>query len=84
MFLTGFASLSVLLLFLYQSPSWSLCVVFGATSSNIDEVLLINPSENVFVFGDFNTHHKDWQSYFGGNGRSGELCHNLKQPYSVG
>ena len=29
-------------------------------SSNIDEVLLINPSVNVFVFGDFNVHHKDW------------------------
>ena len=29
-------------------------------SSNIDEVLLINPSANVFVFSNFNIHHKDW------------------------
>ena len=26
---------------------------------NIDEVLLINPSADVFVFGDSNIHHKD-------------------------
>ena len=26
----------------------------------MDEVLLINPSANVFVFGDFNVHQKDW------------------------
>ena len=38
--------------FLYQSPSLSLCTDF-------DEVLLINPYADVFVFGDFNVHHKD-------------------------
>ena len=43
--------------FLYQSPSLSLCMVFDSISSNIDEVLSINPSANVFVFGDFNVHH---------------------------
>ena len=43
---------------LYQSPSWALCTVFDSISSNIDEVLSINPSANVFVFGDFNIHHK--------------------------
>ena len=37
----------------------SLCIVFYSVSSNIDQVLLINPSANVFVFGDFNVHHKD-------------------------
>ena len=46
--------------FLYPSPSSSLCTVFDSISSNIDEVLSINPSANVFVFGDFNVHHKDW------------------------
>ena len=46
--------------FLYQSPSVSLCTVFNSVSSNIDKVLSINPSANVFVFGDFNVHHKDW------------------------
>ena len=39
--------------FLYQSPSSAFCTVFDSISSNIDGVLLINPSANVFVFGDF-------------------------------
>ena len=30
----------------------------------VDEVLSINPSANVFVFQDFNVHHKDWLTYF--------------------
>ena len=38
--------------FLYRSPSLSLCTVFDSISSNIDEVLSINPSANVFVFRD--------------------------------
>ena len=50
---------------------------FDSISSNIDEVLSINPSANVFVFGEFNIHHKDWLTYFYGNDRSGELCYNL-------
>ena len=52
--------------FLYRSPSSALCTVFDSISSNIDEVLLINPSANVFVFGDFNVHHKNWLNYSGG------------------
>ena len=44
---------------LYQSPSSLLCTVSASISSNIDEVLSIDPSANVFVFGDFNVHHKD-------------------------
>ena len=55
----------------------SLCAVFDSISSNIDEVLSINPSANVFVFGDFNVHHKDWLTYSGGTDRPGELCHNF-------
>ena len=39
---------------LCRSHSLSLCMVFNSISSNIDELLLINPSANVFVFGDFN------------------------------
>ena len=62
---------------LYQSPSSSLCTVFDSISSNTDEVLLINPSANVFVFGDFNAHHKDWLTYSGGTDRPGELCFNF-------
>ena len=30
---------------------------------------------NVFVFGDFNVHHKDWLTYSGGTNRPGELCY---------
>ena len=56
-FSTGFTSLSVLLLFLYQSPL-SFCTVF-------DSNVLI-PSANVFVFGGFNVLHKDWHIYSGG------------------
>ena len=37
----------------------------------------MNPSANVFVFGDFNAHHKDWLTYSGGTDRSGELCYNF-------
>ena len=59
-------------LFLYRPPS-SLCKVFYSISSNIDEVLLINPSANVFVFRDFNVHHKDWLNYSGG------ISNNLTQ-----
>ena len=51
--------------FFYRWPSLSLCTVFDSISSNIDEVLSINPSANVFVFGDFNIHHKDWLTYSG-------------------
>ena len=65
------------LFFLYGSPSSSLCTVFDSISSNIDEVLSINPSANVFVFGDFNIHHKDWLTYSGGTDRPGELCYNF-------
>ena len=58
--------------FLYQSPSSSLCMVSDAISSNIDEVLSINPSANVFVFVDFNVHHTEWLTYSGGTDRPGE------------
>ena len=64
------------LFFLYRSPS-ALCTVFDSISSNIDEVLSINPSANVFVFGDFNVHHKDWLTYSSGTDQPGELCYNF-------
>ena len=62
---------------LYQSPSLSLCTAFDSILSNIDEVPLINPSANVFVFGDFNVHPKDWLANSGGTVRPGELCYNF-------
>ena len=45
-------------------------------SSNIDEVLSINPS-TVFVLGDFNVHHKDWLTYSSGTDQPGELYYNF-------
>ena len=63
--------------FLYRSPFSALCTVFDSISSNIDEVLSIDPSANVFVFGDFNVHHNDWLTYSSGTDRSGELCYNF-------
>ena len=63
--------------FIYQSPSSALCTVFDSISSNIDEVLSINPSGNVFVFGDFNVYHKDWLTYSGGTNQPCELCYNF-------
>ena len=71
--------------FLCRSPSSFLYTVFDSISSNIDKSLSINPSSNVFVFGDFNVHHKDWLIYSGGIDRLGELWYTvfyLKRPYS--
>ena len=63
--------------FLYRSPSSALCTVFDSISSNIDEVLSINPSANIFVFRDFNVHHKDWLAHSSGTDQPGELCSNF-------
>ena len=52
-------------------------MVFDSISSNIVEVLSIKPSANVFIFGDFEAHHKDWLTYSCGTDRSGELCYNF-------
>ena len=38
---------------------------------------MINPCANVFVFVDFNIHHKVWLTYSGRTDRSGELCYNF-------
>ena len=63
--------------FLYWSLSLLLCLVFDSISSNVDEILFINPSANVFVFGDLNVHHKDWLTYSGGTERPGKLFYNF-------
>ena len=63
--------------FLYRSSSLFLCTVFDSISSNIDEVLLINPSTSVLVFCDFNVYHKDSITYSGGTDRPGELRYNF-------
>ena len=53
------------------------CTGFDAILSNIDEVHLTNPTANVFVFGDFNVHYKDWLTYSVGTGKPYELCYNF-------
>ena len=57
MILTGFTSLSVTFL---SRLSITFFVFIHSISSTIDEVISTIPSANVFVFGDFNVHHKDW------------------------
>ena len=68
---------SVLLLFRLSITSSSLCTVSDFISSNIHEVLLIDTSANMFVFGDFNVNNKDWLTYSGGTYRPGELCYDF-------
>ena len=51
--------------------------VFDFNSSNIDDVLSINPSANAFIFGDFSIHYKDWLTYSDGADRPVELCYNF-------
>ena len=63
--------------FLYESPSSASCLFFYSISSNIHETLSINPSANVFLFRDFNVHHKGWLSYSGGTDRPGEIWRDL-------
>ena len=72
--LTSFSSIDHLLC-LY---AW-LFILFHQT----DEVLLIKPSANVFVFGEFNVHHKGWLTYSGGTDRPGELCYNFSILYDL-
>ena len=76
-FLTAFTSFRVLPLFLYQSSFSSLCKVLYAISSSTDKTLSINPSADVFVFGDSSIHHMGWLTYSGGTVRPAELCYNF-------
>ena len=54
-------------------------MAFDGILCNKEEILSINPCSNVFVFGDFNIHHKDSLTYDGETNRIGELCHNFIQ-----
>ena len=69
LFSTSFTSLSVLLLFRRSITSSMLCMVFYFISSTIDELLSVNPSANVFVFGDFNVHHSTANKYYSSAGQ---------------
>ena len=52
-------------------------MVFNSVSSNIDEVLSINASAKVLVFGDFSIYHKNWLTYYSGTDKPDELCYNI-------
>ena len=74
---TCFTSLSALLLFPVSIIFLAIMMVFDSISSNIDEVLSINPFANVFVFGELNIHQKDWLTYSGETDRPDELCYKF-------
>ena len=85
MFLTGFTSLSALLLFPMLITFFVFVHSFDSISSNLDEVLSFNLSANVFVFGDFNVHYKDWLTYSDGTDLvNSVIIFYLKWPYSDG
>ena len=77
MFSTSFTSLSILLLFSLSITFFVVIHSFSFSSSKTEEFVLINPSGNVFVLGDFSVYHKDWLNYSGRTGRPGELCYNF-------
>ena len=80
---SGLTSLSVLLLLLCWSPSLAFETISDAILSNIDNILLINPSANVFVFEGVNFHYKDWLTYSGGTDRLGETCYKFSVSSSL-
>ena len=51
------------LFFLYRSPSSQDCSVLDSVSQSIDSALTSYPSANIFVFGDFNAHHREWLNH---------------------
>ena len=71
MFLTSFTSVSVLFLFPLSITFFFVMHGFDSVSSNIDQVLSVKPSANVFVFGDFKIRHKVWLTYSGQTNRPG-------------
>ena len=58
-------------------------MAFDAKSSNMDKVLLINPSTNVFAFWDANVHHKDWLTYSSWTDGPVELFYNFSISYDL-
>ena len=73
MFSTGFTSFSVLL----HHPLLIYFFIFVHDFLFFFNFFSINPSANIFVFGDPNVHHKDWLTYFGRTDQSGEFCYNF-------
>ena len=74
MFLTVFTSLSVLLFFLYRSPSSSLCTVFDSISPNIDE---FSRSTHLLMYLSLETLTPIIRTGLPILVRSGDLCYNF-------
>ena len=70
---------------LYRSPSNQDCSVLDNISDSIDRAISSHPSANIYVCGDFNSHHKDWlpnhikTDQAGRNAQSFAISHNLSQ-----
>ena len=77
MFLSSLLYSMSYFLFLYWSLSLFFCKVYDSLSSNIDEIPPINLSANVFLFADFDFHHKDKLTYSCGVDRPGEIYYNF-------
>ena len=60
--------------FLYRSPSSSSCSVVEAVSSNIDKALILQPSANIMVCGDFNAHNTEWLGHSHTTDVAGVFC----------
>ena len=60
--------------FLYRSPSSSSCSVVEAVSSNIDKALILHPSANIMVCGDFNAHNTEWLGHSHTTDAAGVFC----------
>ena len=61
-FVAHFEKSTMLLFFLYRSPSTD-SVVLDVVSDKIDSLLAKYPSAQVAVFGDFNVHNKEWLTF---------------------
>ena len=74
MFITGFTSFSLLLIFPHPSSSLSLphfLMLFYLKQIRFSQSTYLL----MYLFLEtFNAHHKDWLTYSGGNDRPGELC----------
>ena len=50
---------------------------FGSISFNMGDILSINPSTDVFTFGDFNVHRKSCIIYSFESDKTSQLCYNF-------
>ena len=84
LWLSGFLQLFIHKLFLFWDFLLACCIPFvtftflqHVSALEIGNICSRLKSANVFVFGDFNVHHKDWLTYSGGTDWPGELCYNF-------